>query len=116
MVKQSKKGKVVVVLLWSASCPHCQHNMKAWKEFKKMKGGNVETEEVESAQMTPEQQQVASDGVPTMVKMKDGQVESKITGAKETGSEIASGLGLQSGKGRRRKSARRHGTRITRRR
>lgn len=88
-----------VTLFWMDGCGACAHNMKAWKEFKKAYKGT--TKEVESANVKPDDK---VDAFPTM---RCGSIT--ITGARESGKDIAEALGvkLKGGNRTRRKRTRR---------
>jgi hypothetical protein len=95
-----------VTLFWMNGCGACEHNKPAWTEFKKLCKGKVTTREVESANVK-ESDNIS--GFPTM-RIEGG---TSITGARESGKEIADALGLKLKGGHR--TRRQRSRRLTRR-
>jgi hypothetical protein len=83
-----------MVLYFMIGCPHCANNQPAWEEAKeKAEKMGLETKEIESA--SPENK---ATGFPTMtVEDEDGNIKKKIEGARKSGGQILSELGLKKG-------------------
>jgi len=93
-----------VTLFWMDGCGACKRNMTAWKQFKKQYNGK--THEIESKHVKDSDH---ISGFPTM-RIEGG---TSITGARNSGKEIADALGLKLNGGHR--TRRQRARRLTRR-
>jgi len=89
-VEKRFKRRPLLVLFYMEGCSHCEANKPKWDEFKR-KHSKIPVEEIESANVPPEEN---VSGFPTMkFKPKRGR-ERVISGQQESAGEIERKLGL----------------------
>lgn len=105
-VKQKLKRRPLLVLFYMNGCSHCEANKPKWDEMKR-KHGHIPVEEIESAEVPPEEH---VSGFPTMKFKPAKGRERVVTGQQESAEVLARKLGLN-----RRTSTRRRARRLSRR-
>jgi len=101
------KRRPLLVLFYMDGCSHCVANKPMWDEMKK-KYSHIPSEEIESANVPPEEH---VNGFPTMKYKPARGRERVVSGQQASASEIARKLGLVGRLTRRRSTRRVRGTR-----
>lgn len=92
------KKPTTVVFFYMIGCPHCDAMRPAWNDAKKKLKSKVEIKEVESKDVT------SNDNVssfPTLVVLKDGKEVKRVEGKRTSGGEIETALALRGGRSKR---------------